>query len=86
MRPEEGMTREDVFALVRSTIRDVLTDVPASEVVAERNLRDLGANSLDRMDITVSVIEELGLPMDPADLSAANSIGALVDLLHGRLR
>ena len=48
-------------------------------------LRDLGANSLDRMEIVTLSMENLGLHFPPRELGVPGNIGGLVAVLHSRL-
>jgi polyketide biosynthesis acyl carrier protein len=59
-----------------------LPDVVADEVTSDKNLTDLGANSVDRVEVVIYSLEELRLKVPPSELQGLRNIGALVDLLH----
>ncbi|MFI6402542.1 phosphopantetheine-binding protein [Streptomyces sp. NPDC050548] len=76
------MTHDKIWEVLRRHVLDVLEDVRESEIHPGRSLRDLGANSLDRMDIVVGAVNELRLDVPTAALAAAPTLGELTDLLH----
>ncbi len=47
----EPLPRETVAALVRDVIGTILPGVPASAMTEDRHLRELGADSVDRVEI-----------------------------------
>ncbi len=71
----------DVEAVVRSVIADILPDVPASEVTEDRNLRDLGADSVDRVEILSLVLHRLGRTDPLSEFAAVPHLGALFERL-----
>ena len=60
----------------------LLEIVVADEVTIDKNLTDLGANSVDRVEVVIYSLEELRLKVPPSELQGLRNIGALVDLLH----
>ncbi|MGF7234648.1 MAG: phosphopantetheine-binding protein [Frankia sp.] len=78
------MTGDDIWAVVCRHVREVLTDVKDGDIRPDRTLEDLGANSLDRIDIVVGVLDELRLKISPEELVAAPDLGGLASLFHSR--
>ncbi|MEU3520613.1 phosphopantetheine-binding protein [Streptomyces sp. NPDC006654] len=76
------MTPDHVWDVLRRHVLAVLSDLDDEEVRPELSLKDLGANSLDRMDILVGAMEELQLNLPPGELTGAPTLGALTDLLR----
>ncbi|MEM9487727.1 MAG: acyl carrier protein [Myxococcota bacterium] len=76
------MTREDIFAIVRSNTQEVLVDIDAGEIRLDRQLKELGANSIDRMEIVTMSMEDAGVKIPLVDLAGISNIGELVALLH----
>lgn len=76
------MTKEEVFAVVRRHVREVLPDTPESEIRPERSMRELGANSMDRMDVVVAAMDELGIHVPPVALAEVDNLGGLAEVLH----
>ena len=79
------MTKDEVFALVKTKILDVLFDLPEDAVDRTKSLKDLGANSLDRSEIAMASMEALGLNFPLRELAGVKSIESLVSLLHEKL-
>lgn len=76
------MDRARVLAVVVDQIGLVLPDVPAAEIGPERSLVELGATSIDRVDVTLGAMEALGLVIPPSAFAGIGTIGGLVDVLH----
>lgn len=76
------MTRDEVFAVVKANVQLILPDLPPDAISMDQSLKDLGANSIDRMDIVVNSMEELGVKVPLTNFAAARNIGGVVDLLH----
>ncbi len=75
------MTRADVFAVVTEQILEVLPDLDPSLIREDRSLKDLGANSIDRADITLQTMERLGVRFPLAELAGVSNLRGLVDVL-----
>ena len=54
------MNKEEIFSVLRAHVAEIM-GLEESEFVIEDSLKDLGANSIDRMDIIVETMEELGI-------------------------
>lgn len=75
--PADRVT-EVVLALVRET----LPDVPPALVVPARSMTELGATSIDRVDVATLAMESLGVRVPNEALAGVASIGDLIDLLR----
>lgn len=71
-----------VFAVVRRTTVEVLPDVTPEAVSINGNLTDLGANSIDRVDIVTMSMEQLGITVPPAEFERVHDLRSLVTLLR----
>ncbi len=82
------MEREHVVRTVTQLVREVLPEVPEADIGEECSLTELGATSMDRVEVTVGAMEALGLALPPEALAGIGTIGGLVDLLwsHGTAR
>ncbi|MER7204465.1 phosphopantetheine-binding protein [Streptomyces sp. CB01635] len=72
------MTDEAIFAVIRAQIVDVLPEVADIEITLDHSMRDLGANSIDRMDVVIAAQDELGIKVPNAELTKANDLRSLV--------
>ena len=81
-----ALDRGQVAAVVRETITRVLPSVVHSEIRAEQHLRDLGADSVDRVEIILMLLDQLHVDEPMSSFSRLPDIDALVGFLHERCR
>ena len=67
--------------LVRDTVARILPGVPRGDMTGDRHLKDLGADSVDRVEIILALIERLGLDEPMSSFSELPDLDALVDFL-----
>ncbi len=80
--PRTDARRARVAAVVLDKVRRGLADVPEVAVTPDRSMTELGATSLDRVEIALAAMEELGLDIPPRDLTGLANIDGLIDTLH----
>ena len=79
------MTKEQVLAVVKKHIVDTLDDVDEAQIEPGKSMKDIGANSLDIVEIVSSSMRELKVKVPRSELAKLANIGELVDLLHNIL-
>ncbi|QNS09223.1 phosphopantetheine-binding protein [Streptomyces xanthii] len=72
------MTEEEIFSVIRAQIVDVLPEAADIEITLDHSMRDLGANSIDRMDVVIAAQDELGIKVPNAELTRAHDLRSLV--------
>ena len=55
------VTFEAVFDVVRRHLTDILDDLRPEQITLDDRMTDLGANSMDRMDVVSASAHELGV-------------------------
>ncbi|WP_106794045.1 acyl carrier protein [Aquimarina sp. Aq78] len=75
------MSKEHVFEVVKNVIIEVLPDIKPEQIQIERNLRELGANSIDRMEVVTMSMEELDLKIPLMSFAQVSNIQGMVDVL-----
>lgn len=80
------MTRADVFAVVTRQLLEVLPDLDPALIHEDRSMRDLGANSIDRADVIVQTMEQLGVKFPIAELAGVPNLRGLVDVLVAKVQ
>lgn len=80
------MDKQQIFEIVVGHAREVLPSLATHPFKITDALKDLGANSIDRSEITMMTLESLSLRTPLVDLAKSNNIGELVDLLHDKLQ
>jgi acyl carrier protein len=76
------VTREEIFAVVRSNIVTIVDGVPADAIVEDVSLRDLGADSLQIVEVVSRSMKELRLKVQRTELSRAGNLSDLLDLFE----
>ncbi len=74
------MSKQHVFDVVKKVIIEVLPDVNPDLITIEKRLVDLGANSIDRMEVVTMSMEELGLLIPMMSFANVNNIEGLVNV------
>lgn len=73
--------RTAVTALVHETVAAILPQVPAEQITGDKHLKELGADSVDRVEIIMALIDALGVREPMARFSNVPDIDALIDFL-----
>lgn len=76
--------REEVVRVVHEAIATILPGLAEGRIAHHHHLKDLGADSVDRVEIVLGILDRLGLDEPMASFSGLPSIGALVDFLCAR--
>jgi polyketide biosynthesis acyl carrier protein len=75
------MDQERIFKIVQANALKVLPDVNAAQVTIDTTLTDLGANSVDRVEIVMYSMQDLGLKIPRGELQGIGNLRGLVELL-----
>lgn len=75
------MLKEHVFKVVKNVISEILPGVQSELISIEKSLKELGANSIDRMEVVTMSMEELGLKIPLMSFAEVSNIEDLVDVL-----
>jgi len=75
-------SQQQIFDVVKNSTLQVLIDADPDAITIDTSLTELGANSIDRVEVVVYSMEELGINVPRAELQGVRDIRTLVDLLH----
>jgi polyketide biosynthesis acyl carrier protein len=75
------LTQTQVFELVKKNILEILPKTQADLIVPDQSLADLGANSVDRMEIVTLSMEDLGVKIPLMSFARVFNIESLVEVL-----
>ena len=76
------MAKEEIFEKLKELVVDQL-GVEEDEVTMEASMQgDLGADSLDLVDLVMSVEEEFGVKVADEDLENIKTVGDIVDYIE----
>jgi acyl carrier protein len=74
------MTKDDVFGVLKNYILEQLEDeVEESEITINKSMLDLGANSLDIVEIVSNTMRELQIKIPRDELAKIDTMEGLVD-------
>jgi polyketide biosynthesis acyl carrier protein len=70
-----------ISRIVRETISSILPNLAAEAISGTKSLKDHGADSVDRVEIILSIMNRLGIDEPMSNFSNIPNIDALVDYL-----
>ncbi|HEU5333224.1 MAG TPA: phosphopantetheine-binding protein [Actinocrinis sp.] len=83
MNPAPTTTRTDIARAVAEAVAEILPAVPVAEITGRRHLKDLGADSVDRVEIILTLLDRLGVELPLSRFADLPNLDAVIDLLHG---
>jgi len=76
------MTQDEVFEILKNNILDQLEDeVEEADIDIEKSMFDLGANSLDVVEIVTNTMRELKVKIPRDELSEIKTMKGLVEAM-----
>lgn len=76
------MTKEEIRDVVLGHLVESVESLRGTEIDTSRSMKDLGANSLDIVEIVSCSMRELRIKVPRSELSKLSNVDQLVDLLH----
>ncbi|MGZ9709233.1 phosphopantetheine-binding protein [Glaciimonas sp. GNP009] len=80
------MTKAEVFNVIKNNILEILPKLQPDIVLIEKNLTDLGANSVDRMEVVIMSMEDLGVKIPLLSFAGVGNIEGLVEVLFNHMQ
>ncbi|MCS1412245.1 MAG: Polyketide biosynthesis acyl-carrier-protein AcpK [Verrucomicrobia subdivision 3 bacterium] len=77
--------REEIFGVIKQNVLEVLVDLDPKEVTLDKSLVELGANSVDRVEVAMYSMEALGLKLSRVELHGVEDLQGLVDVFYEHL-
>ena len=74
-------SREEIVGVVKKHLMDNLEDLEEGDFDSSKSMKELGANSLDIVEVVSCTMRELKVKVPRAELGQLATIDALVDLL-----
>lgn len=85
MTPPALGTIDDARRLVVAAVLDIAPDLEGTEIPPEADLRqDLDLDSMDLVNLTAALSEQLGADIPERDYSLLDTIGACAAYVHDR--
>jgi acyl carrier protein len=79
------VTRTEVFELIRGRLAELIECEPDTIKLETRLEEDLEADSLDLVELAMSLEEELSLEIPDEELEGIRTVGDAVDFVAGRV-
>jgi acyl carrier protein len=76
------MEREHIASVVIKHLVDAVDDLDPARIDTARSMKDLGANSLDIVEVVSRTMRELKIKVPRSELAKLANIDGLVDLLY----
>ncbi len=76
------MTRDQIQAVVIKHLCDAVDGLKPENVDPKRSMKDLGANSLDIVEVVSSSMREIKVKIPRSELAKLTNSEGLVDMLH----
>ena len=76
------MTKDQVYSVVKKHLLDTVDGLDESQIDPAKSMKDLGANSLDIVEVVSRAMRELKVKVPRSELSKLNNIDSLVDVLY----
>lgn len=76
------MNKDAITVVLNKHLLQTIEGLDAAQILPQKSMKELGANSLDIVEIVSATMRELRIKIPRSELSKLNNIGELVDLLH----
>ena len=76
------ITREKVTEVVKRHLVDTIEELEGQEIDTSRSMKDLGANSLDIVEVVSCSMRDLKIKVPRSELNSLTNMNELIDLLH----
>jgi polyketide biosynthesis acyl carrier protein len=79
---EKRVTRDEMFAVVKSNIQEIIEGSKGVEIKETDSMRDYGADSLEIVEVVSRSMKALRIKVPRTELSGARSLKELLDLFE----
>lgn len=76
------MNREGIFQVVKENTLTVLPGVKPEQITMDSQLKALGANSIERVEIVTQTLEDTQLEVSLVEFGGVSNIRELVEVLY----
>lgn len=76
------MTRDEILQVVINNLKENLEELEDAEIDPNKSMKDLGANSLDIVEVVSCSMRELKIKVPRSELGDVANINQLVDLFY----
>lgn len=76
------MSRDEMFAIVKGNIREIVEGAKDVEIREDQSMRELGADSLEIVEVVSRSMKQLRIKVPRTQLSGATNLKDLLDLFE----
>ncbi|WP_086932593.1 phosphopantetheine-binding protein [Agarilytica rhodophyticola] len=76
------MNKDKIFVMVKETIKNVVPKFEDVDINVTDSLKEIGLNSIERMEVTILLMEELEIDIPRIELLGPKNIQELIELLE----
>ena len=76
------MTRSEIIEVLKKNISETLDDIDVSNLDTSKTMKEVGANSLDIVEIVSRTMRQLKVKIPRTELNNLANIDALIDLIE----
>jgi acyl carrier protein len=76
------MTRDEMFVVVKANIQEIVEATKGVELKETDSMRDLGADSLEIVEVVSRSMKQLKIKVPRTELSGAHNLKDLLDLFE----
>jgi len=76
------MTRSEILSVVESNIQRIVEDARGKQITEDSTIQDLGADSLQVVEVISRSMKELRVKVPRTDLMGARNLKELIDLFE----
>ena len=76
------ITREEILNIVKRHLMDNIEDLEETAIDPAKSMKELGANSLDIVEVVSCSMRDLKVKVPRAELAQLTNMNGLVDLLY----
>ncbi len=76
------MTRDEIFAVIKANIYEIIPGAEGKEVLEEHSMRDFGADSLEIVEVVSRSVKQLRIKVPRSELMEVTNLKGLVDVFE----
>jgi acyl carrier protein len=76
------MEKAEIMTVLMKNLKQAVPDLTVDTLQPTQSMKEVGANSLDIVDVVSTTMRQLKVKIPREQLSTIKTVGALVDALH----
>lgn len=78
------MTKEEIFEVLKEVFAEIIPEVAVGDIHIDDNLKELGANSIDKADIIIESIENIGVAIPMIEFGDATTFREIIEIIYNK--